>query len=112
MSQESKAPQADPSKLPKIDWDDSNMKSSYANVCNVNGTREEVVLFFGISNPTGLAGDPQVRVQLSDRVILSPFAAKRLAQLLGNVVSAYEQRFGSLEPDPAGQQSVVPTVKN
>ncbi len=28
----------------KIKWDDSNMKSSYANVCNVTSTREEVVM--------------------------------------------------------------------
>ena len=53
MAEESKTPQVDPSKLPKIDWDDSNMKSSYANVCNVNGTREEVVLFFGIRTDLG-----------------------------------------------------------
>ena len=30
---------------PKISWDDSQMSSSYANVCNASGTREEVVLF-------------------------------------------------------------------
>ena len=29
----------------KIKWDDSNMKSAYANVCNVSSTREEVVLY-------------------------------------------------------------------
>src|SRR2546422_928794 len=29
-----------------IRWDDSNLKSSYANVCNVSSTREEVVLVF------------------------------------------------------------------
>jgi len=32
---------------PTIRWDDSNLKSSYANVCNVASTREEVVLMFG-----------------------------------------------------------------
>jgi hypothetical protein len=33
----------------KIKWDDSNMKSSYANVCNVTSTREEVVILFGMN---------------------------------------------------------------
>ena len=80
---------------PKINWDDSQMTSSYANVCNASGTREEVVLFFGISNPSQ-TGEPQVSVQLSQRVILSPFAAKRLAALLNNVVEQYEQRWGQL----------------
>ncbi len=88
---------------PKISWDDSQMKSSYANVCNVTGTQEEVVLFFGISHPQS-SGEPQVNVQLSDRIILSPFAAKRLTQLLNRVVEQWEQRFGgaaSLSSVPA-----------
>jgi len=33
----------------KIKWDDSAMKSSYANVCNVTSTREEVVMLFGVN---------------------------------------------------------------
>ena len=84
---------------PKIKWDDSQMKSSYANVCNAVGTREEVVLFFGISNPAQ-DGEADVSVQLSQRVILSPFAAKRMATLLGNVVAQYEQRWGALSDGP------------
>jgi hypothetical protein len=92
----------------RINWDDSQMKSSYANVCNAVGTREEVVLFFGISNPTQ-SGGPEISVQLSQRVILSPFAAKRLATLLGNVVQQYEQRWGGLSeamrPAAAAQSS-------
>ncbi len=79
----------------KIRWDDSNMRSSYANVCNVAGTREEIVLLFGM-NQAWQAGQKEVTVQLSDRIILSPFAAKRLATLLSNVVRDYEFRFGSL----------------
>ncbi len=35
----------------KVRWDDSNMKSTYANVCNVAGTREEIVLLFGMNQP-------------------------------------------------------------
>ena len=35
-------------------------------------------------------------MQLTDRIILSPFAAKRLAMLLENVVREYETRFGEL----------------
>ena len=31
----------------KIVWDDSNMRSVYANVSNVAGGREEIVLLFG-----------------------------------------------------------------
>ena len=85
---------------PKINWDDTQMQSTYANVCNAVGTREEVVLFFGISNPPNSEG-VDLSVKLSDRVILSPHAAKRLASLLGNVVTQYEQRWGALETPKA-----------
>ncbi len=78
-----------------IRWDDSNIKSSYANVCNVSSTREEVVLVFG-TNQAWERGQPEVRVELSHRIILSPFAAKRLADLLANVMREYESRFGVL----------------
>jgi hypothetical protein len=81
---------------PTVKWDDSSMKSAYANVCNVSSTREEVVILFG-TNQAWKGTEEQVTVQLSDRVILSPFAAKRLSLLLNNVVAQYEQRFGALD---------------
>jgi len=79
----------------QVKWDDSAMKSSYANVCNVMSTREEVVLMFGV-NQAWHAGQKEVTVQLTDRIILSPHAAKRLSLLLGNIVKQYEDRFGAL----------------
>ena len=79
----------------KIKWDDSNMKSSYANVCNVTSTREEVVMLFGM-NQAWNRGQKEVTIQLTDRIVISPYAAKRLSMLLGNVVKEYENRFGAL----------------
>ena len=84
----------------RVRWDDANMKSSYANVCNVASTREEVVLLFGV-NQAWHAGQREIPVQLSDRIILSPHAAKRLSILLDNVLREYENRFGALA-DPRG----------
>ena len=86
---------AAPPAMPTIRWDDSAMKSSYANVCNVSSTREEVVLLFGM-NQAWQSGQKEVVIRLSDRIILSPFAAKRLVGLLSNVVREYESRFGQL----------------
>ena len=79
----------------QVKWDDTNMKSSYANVCNVMSTREEVVMMFGV-NQAWHAGQKEVTVQLTDRIILSPHAAKRLSLLLTNIVKQYEDRFGQL----------------
>ena len=84
---------------PKVKWDTSSMRSSYANVCNVSSTREEVVLVFGI-NQAWSGTEEEVTVQLNERLIVSPYAAKRLALLLNNVVQQYESRFGSLETVP------------
>jgi hypothetical protein len=80
---------------PSITWDDAGMKTSYANVCNVASTREEVVLLFGV-NQAWHAGAKEVKVQLTDRIILSPYAAKRLNILLSNLLREYESRFGPL----------------
>ena len=87
----------------RIKWDDSGMKSSYANVCNVTSTREEVVMLFGI-NQAWNRGQKEVTIQLTDRIIISPYAAKRLVQLLEGVVKEYEKRFGTLNVEgPAAQ---------
>src|SRR5215470_2516925 len=79
----------------QVKWDDTNMKSSYANVCNVMSTREEVVMMFGV-NQAWHAGQKEVTVQLTDRIILSPHAAKRLSVLLNNLIRQHEDRFGPL----------------
>ena len=85
----------------KIKWDDSNMKSSYANVCNVTSTREEVVMLFGM-NQAWNRGQKEVTIQLTDRIVISPYAAKRLSMLLGSVVKEYENRFGALNIEAQG----------
>ena len=81
---------------PKIVWDDSNMRSVYANVSNVAGGREEITLLFGM-NQAWHSGQKEVKVKLTDRIVLSPFAAKRMSILLNNVLRDYEKRYGSLE---------------
>lgn len=77
-------------------WDDSRMTSTYANVCNVSSTREEVTLLFG-TNQSWHTGQPELTVQLTERIILNPFAAKRLSMLLNNIIREYESRFGVLQ---------------
>jgi hypothetical protein len=79
-----------------IVWDDSAMRMSYANVVNVTSTREELTLFFGV-NHTWDARDEEFRVSLTDRIVLNPFAAKRLLALLANVLTEYEKRYGRLD---------------
>jgi uncharacterized protein DUF3467 len=82
-----------------VRWDDTGMRSTYANVCNATSTREEVVLLFGM-NQSWHGGQREVTVQLSDRIILSPFVAKRLSLLLAGVIREHEARFGPLQVEP------------
>jgi hypothetical protein len=95
----------------KIKWDDANMKSAYANVCNVSSTREEVVMLFGV-NQAWNRGQKEVTIQLTDRIIVSPFAAKRLSMLLSAVVKEYENRFGPLNVEGAPSQGAAPAKKS
>ena len=81
---------------PTVVWNDGDMRSTYANVCNVSSTREEVIVLFG-TNQAWQGNENEVTVDLSDRIIMSPFAAKRLAMLLQNVIQQYEGRFGTLD---------------
>ena len=81
-----------------VRWDDSRMTSTYANVCNVSSTREEMTLLFG-TNQSWYMGQQELTVQLSNRIILNPFAAKRLSMLLNNIMREYESRFGALPID-------------
>ncbi len=84
----------------RIKWDDTNMRSVYANVCNVAGTREEIVVLFGM-NQAWHSEQKELTVQLADRIVLSPFVAKRLAVLLNNVIQNYESQYGTLDIGPA-----------
>ena len=81
-----------------IRWDQSKMRNTYANVYNVNSTREEVSVLFG-TNQSWNPSQKELVVDLSDRIILNPYAAKRLSTLLNNVIQQYESRFGKLDLD-------------
>jgi len=42
----------------------------------------------------------ELTVQLADRIVMSPFVAKRLAALLNNVIRNYESQYGTLDIEP------------
>lgn len=80
----------------KVRWNTQNLKSSYANFCNATSTREEVVLNFGVSH--NWERTPQdMEIELGHRIVLSPFAAKRLSGILAKLIGEYESRYGELK---------------
>lgn len=85
----------------RVRWNTSQLSSAYANVCNVTSTREEVVLNFGV-NKAWERGVGELEIELSNRIILSPFAAKRLNLMLDKLIKEYEARHGDLKLEVGG----------
>ncbi len=87
--------------------DERDMRTNYSNGYRIHTAAEEVVLDLGFNMPNpNNQGQPQQQQQqllfkVSDRVIMSYPAAKRLAQSLGQLVKRYEQQFGEI-PTQAG----------
>lgn len=95
--------------------DERNMRTSYANAFRTNGTAEEVMLDFGlnlVSPATQQAAQqqaagqqeqqqPEIIFNVSDRVIMNYYSAKRLAITLSQLIRRQEDQFGELEMDVA-----------
>jgi hypothetical protein len=80
----------------RVSFKSEGIKSSYVNFANVNSTREEVVFNFGV-NQDWDRSRKELEIELSHRLIMSPFAAKRLATMLQKLLGEYEQRYGVLK---------------
>jgi hypothetical protein len=81
---------------PRVKWNVEHLKSSYVNFANANSTREEVVMNFGLNNSWDRSL-PEMEIELAHRIVMSPFAAKRLVDLLQKLMAEYEQRHGELK---------------
>ena len=81
----------------RIEVDDSNALTTYANFCRVTGTPEELIIDFGLNSQTiGIPSDPVV---IRQRLVINYYTAKRLLQALHISVQRHEQAFGVLETD-------------
>ena len=93
--------------------DERNMRSGYANAFRTNGTAEEVMLDFGLNvvspatqrpaqeGKQPAKTQPEIVFQVSERVILNYYSAKRLAITLSQLIRQHEDQFGELEMDVA-----------
>lgn len=87
----------------RLQIDERDMKSSYANAFRSNGTAEEVLLDFGLNvlSPATPNEQPNIVFKVNNRVILNYYSAKRLAITLSQMIRQHEQQFGELEMDVA-----------
>lgn len=77
--------------------EDTHATAGYANFCRVSSTPEELLLDLGL-NPNPYA-QGEVRVPVTQRIIMNHFTAKRLLQALSMALQRHEQAFGVLETD-------------
>ena len=75
---------------------DAKAHTAYSNFCIVTSTPEEALLNFGI-NLMIPNKENEVRVQVSDRIVMSYASAKRLAITLSNLIQRYEAANGVIE---------------
>jgi hypothetical protein len=79
-----------------VTWRDGDMTSNFANVVNIQSTKDQVDLFFGTNQTWNMASSNEVVVDLSNRLILTPLVAKRLYLSLGRLLDEHEKRHGEL----------------
>jgi len=91
------ADESQPSQPMPVPVDESHIVATYANFCRVTGTPEELIVDFGLNKQ--VAGTSPETIQLTQRIIVNFFTAKRLAYALGMAVQRHEQAFGMLETD-------------
>ena len=86
--------------------DTSKAHAAYSNFCRVTGTPEELIIDFGLnSQPIGIPTEP---IEVSQRIVVNYFTAKRMLAALQMSIQRHESAFGVLETDV--QKRVRPGV--
>jgi hypothetical protein len=79
-----------------------------ADVAQVKAGRDEFMLLFGAAR-NEQPNQGELQVELLDRVVLSPFAAKRLLVQLHRMIRDYESQFGALDDAGSIRERLLPT---
>jgi hypothetical protein len=86
--------------------DTSKAHAAYANFCRVTGTPEELIIDFGLNTqPMGVPTEP---IEISERIVMNYYTAKRMMAALQMSLQRHEAAFGVLETDV--QKRVMPGV--
>lgn len=97
-------PAPEQARAPQVVVDASKAHACYSNFCRVTGTPEELIIDFGLnSQPMGVPTEP---IEVTQRIVVNYFTAKRLLAALSMSVQRHEAAFGVLETDV--QKRIVP----
>lgn len=94
---------------PIVKWNDKDMRTTYANATNVVAGREEVMMILGV-NRAWQMNQEKVEVAISDRIVMNPYTAKRLAIMLSATIRAYEKKYGPLDIGVNTASDAVPAI--
>src|SRR4051812_10815519 len=78
--------------------DTASLRTSYANVCRIAQTPNEVIVDFGL-NPNFFGTILDEPLKLDARVVMSHDAAKRLCLHLMATIQNFESKYGTIELD-------------
>ena len=90
----------------RVELDDTQVASCYANFCRVNGTPEELIIDFGLNSQP--YGAPEKPLRVNQRFVVNYFTAKRLLAALQLSIQRHEAAFGVLETNV--QKRVLPAA--
>ena len=93
----------------EIQWDESQTRRHYANRSTVTYNREEIAILFGVEQVRQTDFE-EIRVELTNRIVMRPLIAKQFAILLNETVRKYEGIWGTIEPAPTAP-TLSPTEK-
>ncbi len=110
-------PAGDQQQNVQIQVDDAQTPVTYSSTVRVWGSAEEINLDF--AGPLRPTGPKSARLKIDQRMVLNPWAAKRLCLAMNQAIARYEKAYGTLEIDPrkrlanpaaaaAAQQQVAP----
>lgn len=89
-----------------VQINDEKAIACYANFCRVSGAPEEMIIDFGLNpQPVGI---PTTPINISQRIVMNYFTAKRMLHALQMTLQRHEATFGVIEVDL--QRRVRPQV--
>ena len=90
-------PGGQPAAQPEITLNEKGAYAAYSNFARVTATPEEVIVDFGLNPNPFLQGKQEVNV--TQRLIMNFYTAKRLCSALLMTLQRHEATFGSIELD-------------
>lgn len=82
-----------------VQINDEKAVCAYANFCRVSGAPEEMIIDFGLNpQPVGI---PTTPINITQRVVMNYYTAKRMLHALQMTLQRHEATFGVIEVDLA-----------